>query len=116
MLAMAHGAERRKASRYHLQLPVLFIWHDGHEIHTQGGFTRDVSVQGLYVTSSVAPPVRTAVNVEVFLPASLGQMPENTIKAPGYVVRMSGPSEPRGFAIAAQLGTDFGVAENYRPQ
>ena len=116
MLSTVMKAERRKISRYRLQLPVLFSWHDGQEIRTQGGFTRDVSVQGMFVTSSVTPSVKTPVNVELLLPSNFGKMPENIIKAPGYVVRGSGPNEPRGFAIAAHLGTDFVGAESYRPQ
>ena len=105
--------ERRQAARYHLQLPVIFSWRDGHEIRIQGGFTRDVSVQGMFVTSSVMLPVRIPLNLELLLPPNLDQMPGNILKAPGYVVRTCSVSEPHGFAIAAQLGTDFAAAESY---
>jgi len=107
--------ERRKATRYRLQLPVLFSWHEGDEIRTRGGFTRDVSVQGIFVTSSAAPPLRTAVNVELLLPPSLGQVPENIIKAQGFVVRVCGRTEIPGFVVAADLGADFAGAANDRP-
>ena len=76
------------------------------------GIRPDVSVQGLFVTSAAAPRVRTAVNVEVLLPPSLGHMPENIKKAPGYVV-WNGPSDPHGFAIVAHPGMDFAIAESY---
>ena len=114
MLPLVVARERRKASRYRLQLPVLFSWHDGDEMRTRGGFTRDVSVQGMFVTSSAAPPLRTALNVEVVLPPSVGRKPENIIKARGLVVRVSGRKHPRGFAIAADLGTDFAGARKDR--
>jgi hypothetical protein len=116
MSLMLVDAERREVCRYRLQLPVLFTWHDGHQTHTQGGFTRDVSVHGLFVTASVVPPVRTAINVEVLFPPALNRLPRNTLKAPGFVIRRYSSSEPRGFAIAVKLGADFGVAENYIPQ
>jgi len=114
---MLVDAERRKVCRYRMQIPVLFTWHDGHhQTRTDGGFTRDVSVQGLFVTASVVPPIKAAIKVEVLLPPALNQMPRNTLKALGVVIRRSSSSEPRGFAIAVKLGADFGSAENYLPQ
>jgi hypothetical protein len=116
MSLMLVEAERREVRRYRLQLPVLYTWYDGHKTQTAGGFTRDVSVHGLFVTASVVPPVRTEVEVEVLLPPALGPMPGNTLKAPGLIVRGYSSNEPHGFAIAVQLGADFGIAENYLPQ
>lgn len=98
--------ERRKASRYRLRLPVLFSWTQGEQFHTEGGFTRDVSANGLFVTSSVAPPARAAIKLELILPA-IGQTAENAMRATGSVVRRFASSQPRGFAIAA----DFGIGD-----
>jgi hypothetical protein len=113
---MLVDAERRKVCRYRLQIPVLFTWHDGHQTRTDGGFTRDVSVQGLFVTASVVPPIQAAIKVEVLLPQALNRMPGNTLKAPGFVIRRYSSSEPQGFAIAVKLGADFGSGENDLPQ
>ena len=96
------AAERRKASRYRLRLPVLFSWTQGNKSHTLGGFTRDVSVTGVFVTSRTVPPPQATVNLELLLPA-LDQMPENAIRATGSVVRTFVSSQPQGFAIATDL-------------
>jgi PilZ domain len=96
------AGERRKASRYRLRLPVLFSWNQGEKIQTEGGFTRDVSAKGLFVTSRVAPPTQSPVKLEVLLPA-VNQMAENAMRATGSVVRTFAPTQPQGFAIAADF-------------
>jgi hypothetical protein len=106
--------ERRKAPRYQLRLPLLFSWSDGYQIHTQGGFTRDVSINGLFVTSAITLPPQTILNVEIVLP-TLGHMAENTIRTSGHVVRLSGDTESRGFAITAKLDADLSSRGNPPP-
>jgi len=106
MLTRILDADRRQASRYRLQLPVLFTWADDREVHTQGGFTRDISVNGLLIVCPLAPPPRTTMRIEVLLPG-LGHMPENSIRARGQVVRAFESNKWRGVAIAAQLCEDF---------
>ena len=101
-MQLAPDGEKRKAPRYLLRLPVLFTWSDGEQIHTQGGFTRDVSVKGLFVTSAVSLAPETALHVEIVLPA-FAQMSENRIRTSGEVVRASSEGEARGFAISAHL-------------
>jgi len=102
----ATAPERRNASRYRLHVPVLFSWAEGETVARGGGFTRDVSVRGLFVTSSIVLPVKTALTLEMILPALSAEMPQNTIRAPGRVVRMFGPTERTGFAVAAELYAD----------
>ncbi|MBV9341420.1 MAG: PilZ domain-containing protein [Acidobacteria bacterium] len=108
------AAERRKASRYRLRLPVLFSWIQGEQFHTEGGFTRDVSAKGLFVTSRVAPPSEAPIRLEVVLPL-LAEMSQNAMRATGRVVRTFSASQPQGFAIAAEFcgdETDHTIVEN----
>ena len=114
MLARILAVERRHASRYRLQLPVLFSWADDQHTRIQAGFTRDISVQGLFVTCAVVPPLRTAVNLELLLPTV---RPDNAIRAEGHVVRTCGSNSGKGIAIAAKLYVDSSLGEIvvYRP-
>lgn len=64
----SRNLERRSATRYKLQLPVIFHWNDS-QAHTEGGFTYDVAQDGVLIRSKICPPVGSAVRVEVLLPA-----------------------------------------------
>ena len=93
--------ERRKKCRYRVQLPVLFRW--GEDImHTEGGFTRDVSLKAFFVTSMVTPPVKTHVQCQILMPASINSA-GNAMKATGRVVRLSTDGEGPGFAVSARF-------------
>jgi len=97
--------ERRRAQRYVLCLPVLFHWQEssGPE-HKGGGFTRDVSARGMYVTSeSECPPAGSAATIVVLLPSFDSELVGLKLKASGTVVRIAGPTESVGFAVAADL-------------
>jgi len=73
--------ERRKKLRYRLQLPVIFRWHNG-RTHTDGGFTRDLSAQAIYLISAAKPPLRALLRLQIMLPGS-GKDPGNPILASG---------------------------------
>jgi hypothetical protein len=92
--------DRRKNLRHRVQLPVLFQWVDGIP-HTEGGFTRDVSLRAFFVSSTAMPPVKALIKCQILIPAS-GNNPGNAIKAAGRVVRLSSQGEERGFALRAQ--------------
>jgi len=113
---LATVPERRNASRYRLQVPVVFSWCEGEKLNWAAGFTRDVSVKGLFVTASITLPVKTELKLEMVLPALSGEMRENTIRTPGRVVRTSGPTEGRGFAIAAELYVDAVDEDRISPE
>ena len=99
--------DRRKTARYQLYLPVLFRWVavDG-TCCVEGGFTRDISLGGLYLVSAAMPPVGSAVQIEVLLPlgrtANTGAL---RLRAAATVVRSGGSREVRGFAAAGMLDT-----------
>jgi hypothetical protein len=95
--------ERRKRSRYQVQIPVLFRWDSG-LVQTQGGFTRDVSLKGFFVNSTVAPPLNARIRCEILMPASVS-IAGNVIKAEGRVVRLANCREGRGFAVMAKFFT-----------
>ena len=46
--------EHRNAMRYRLRLPVIFHWDDGAD-HTEGGFTRDVALDGALIQKGDPP-------------------------------------------------------------
>ena len=95
--------ERRKRPRYRVQIPVLFRGDSG-PIQTEGGFTRDVSVKGFFVNSTVAPPLNARLRCEILMPASVS-IAGNVIKAEGRVVRLANCQEGRGFAVMAKFFT-----------
>jgi hypothetical protein len=80
-------AERRKAVRYRLEVPLVFRWQGSERSVLQGdGVTRDISARGAYVRSVTAPPVGALVDVEVYL---LGfREPKSRIKARMVVSRV----------------------------
>ena len=88
-LSMAPGPspERRNAVRYRLRLPVIFHWNDGAD-HTEGGFTRDVALDGALIFSSKCPPVGADVRIEVLIPLPDHSTEEIRIECIGKVTRV----------------------------
>jgi hypothetical protein len=101
-LATPATYEKRAVPRYRLNLPVLVRWDQG-GTHTCGGFTRDVSTNGVFVLCSEELPLAATVQIEILLPSS-GQVPGTALKSTGRVVRNYGESEAAGFAIEGQFG------------
>jgi hypothetical protein len=90
--------ERRSATRYKLQLPVIFHWEDG-EPHTDGGFTYDVSLDGVLVQSKTCPSLGAAIWVEVLLPPSGTQRLGLRIQCSGTVTRVLNNSGAMAFGV-----------------
>jgi hypothetical protein len=66
-------AERRKAIRYRLSVPVVFNWEGSRRERFQGeGSTRDISAVGAYILTPTSPPVNAPVNVEIMISALFG--------------------------------------------
>lgn len=80
-------AERRKAVRYRLEVPLVFRWQGSEHSRLQGdGVTRDISAKGAYVLSVMSPPIGALVDVEVYL---LGfREPKSRIRARMRVSRV----------------------------
>jgi hypothetical protein len=99
--------DSRNARRYALAFPVLFKWKepDGAECQA-GGFTRDVSTTGTYITCGVqAPSISTVIAVEVLLPSLDTGLARLALKVDARVVRTGEPEEQRGFAVMTNFST-----------
>lgn len=71
-----------------------------------GGFTRDVSTAGAYITCDrpYAVGIRMKVRLEVVLPALDANSEPAQLCAEGSVTRLSGHNEKPGFALQGELG------------
>jgi hypothetical protein len=99
VLALSKAAHpRRAAVRYKLCLPVIFRWTDETE-HTEGGFTKDVALDGAFVVSSRCPPVGCNVRIELLLPALDEMGCELRVVCMGKVTRVQRTTECSGFGV-----------------
>jgi hypothetical protein len=92
----------RQFTRFKLRFPVVFVWKDEGGQHEGQGITSNISVAGMFIQSSVCPPVGSSIRCEIFL-ASANQ--ENNIAAlegdaTGSVVRTH-TDEESGFAVSS---------------
>ena len=93
--------ERRGSKRFRLRLAVVFSWRDTHGIvQSSEGSSSNISSRGIYVRTKVAPPVGTAVEMNVFLPQPAYDIRAAEIHAKGQVTRIDrGPlAQTYGFA------------------
>lgn len=101
----ARSVEASRQTRYKIRAPITFEWEEqGGVKQIDSGLTRDISVDGLYVLSTVAPPVGTRLRLTIFFP-SLG-VKSGTTEWPGEgrVVRVGDTDkEGRGFGVVASL-------------
>jgi PilZ domain len=95
--------ERRSAKRYKLRLPVIFDWNDGVVEHTEGGFTRDVALNGAMILSSRCPPVGADIRIEVLIPSPGHIAEEIRIECVGKVTRVE---EHTGFGVRGFFNDD----------
>jgi hypothetical protein len=100
--------ERRRARRFTLGIPVIFHWVDERQMPCGGaGFSRDISIHGLFVfTPAAAPPLASQVELTVLLPSLAANGPGLHLHAKGSVVRLYRTGEGPGVGIASALG-DF---------
>lgn len=105
-LAIVSGQRRREAVRYNLRLPVIFRWSDGAGEHTEGGFTRDVALDGAFIVSSACPPLGSDVRIEVLFPLPNGPSGELRIECTGKVTRVEGSGRCTGFGVHGQFDDD----------
>ncbi len=99
---MERGVEQRNIKRYYVQAPTLFSWKNTDaKVHTAEGTTRDISMQGLFVTAHECPPAGNHLTIEILLPSLLGGRPGVRLKGDGVVLRVDQPHA--GFAVAARL-------------
>lgn len=81
--------ERRGSKRFRLRLAVVFSWRDPQGIVQSGeGSSTNISSRGIYVRTKSAPPVGTAVEMNVFLPQPAYDIRAAEIHAKGQVTRI----------------------------
>lgn len=67
--ATAHVVDRRQNVRYHLVVPVTFVWKNQNGKRRRAeGYTRDLSKEGAFVVANVCPPLGADVQIKLFLP------------------------------------------------
>ena len=92
--------ERRRHTRYPLQIRAVFAWNGQREKRYQeSGFTRDISIDGLFVLSSMSLPMGTDISLEVSFPAVEAGTPGLRLTFDGVVIRNVESSEDQGFAV-----------------
>jgi hypothetical protein len=100
-----HRAERRRAVRFRLEVPVIVEWTDPlGEKKEDLGRIRDISILGAFVVCQVPLPAHDAVSLEVYLPP----LERNThqqlrLKGSGKVTRMVPDQYDGGFAASIRF-------------
>ena len=92
--------ERRRSARFEVHVPVIFGWID--ESGTQqreGGFTRDVSEDGVFAwCEGECPPCGSAIRIALLLPGIEPTSKAWRMKSTGHVVRtIDDVPEAKGF-------------------
>lgn len=102
--------ERRRHRRYPLQIRTAFAWHDNRKKrHWEVGLTRDISLNGLFVLTSLPLPPGTDISLEVSLPSVEPGTPGLRLTFDGVVIRNVDSCEDPGFAVAGDFSEQFVV-------
>ena len=110
-------SERRKQTRFNLRLPVRFGYQDQEEIaHKGDGFTRDISLQGVYVYSESLPPADSEIDIDIYFTSLLEADKNVRWMAKAKVIRLEPSATDErtgGFASVTGYFTLFnGVAHH----
>ncbi|MGE5205182.1 MAG: hypothetical protein ACM3PW_06175 [Chlamydiota bacterium] len=93
--------EQRERTRYKLRLPITYRWTDEQGVQQQaGGFTRNISTQGLFVAALQLPPNGAELSFQAVLPPLEEAAEVIPLRAAGRVLRVEG----RGFALSSDFG------------
>jgi hypothetical protein len=86
-----------------LRLPVIFRWRGQNECFG-GGFTKNVSVGGIFIVSNRCPPKGNEITVEVVLPDFPQRTKELRLECGGHVNRLLEVGDAcSGFAVAGSF-------------
>lgn len=109
ILSVARIVELRQKKRYRLKASVAFSWElpDGTSIRGEG-HTRDISPAGVFVLTSLRPPLGATVKLEVTLPSLREEHSGACLRTCGHAVR----AEEIGFAVVADMGFRMQFAES----
>ena len=99
-------AERRKAHRYALNLPVKIRSSERMDSEYRMGRTRDISTRGVYfIVDEGRLEQGTEIDLQIQLPTEVTRGTEVLIHAAGKVVRLESASDadPSSDGVAAQI-------------
>ena len=101
---MRNAIELRKATRYRLSAPALFMWAsvDGRPKNGRG-VTRDINTSGVFIETDALPPVGARVQIEIVLPKLADSGPGMHLQGEGLVLRCGEGATQYGFAASAQF-------------
>ncbi len=98
--------ERRHSKRYALIAPVVITWRtEPGERQSVQGLTRDICLDGMYVTAEKLPPRSIVVRCEVLLP----QLDGNEGKAVAFTLQTVGRvvwterNDTTGFGVSSRV-------------
>jgi hypothetical protein len=81
--------ERRKPTRYILHLPVQFLYLARDGVREEGkGFTREISLQGVYVYAESLPPADAEIDLEIYFTSLLETGKNLKFMAKAKVIRL----------------------------
>jgi hypothetical protein len=96
----------RAATRYALQVKVVFTWRDPAGSSREGrGETRDISQKGAFVIARDCPREGTAIAMNIYLPPLVGEKAPLRIATQGRVLRVEicgAATGESGFAVASE--------------
>ena len=97
--------ELRKAKRYQLKAPALFVWAPQEGKPQSGkGVTRDINTSGVYILTEKLPPVGARLQMEISLPKLVDSGSGMHLQGEGVVLRCEGGDPTKsGFAASAQF-------------
>lgn len=102
----------RKASRYHLEAPVFFLWSPQNGTVRSGqGVTRDINTLGVWVRTSEVPPAGSLVQMDIMLPRLGNEGPGMHLTGEGIVVRV----EPCGTKDQSKAQGGFAASMQFYP-
>lgn len=107
---MHNAIELRKAKRYRLSAPALFLWaaQEG-KLQSGQGVTRDMNASGVYVLTDALPPVGALVQLDILLPKLADPGFGMSLAGEGVVLRVESKgsqgveSGEAGFAASVQF-------------
>lgn len=110
---MMAPVELRRAKRYRLTAPAIFLWapQDG-EPQRGAGETRDINTFGVFVVTDSLPPVGSRVQMEIMLPTLTDTGSGMHLQGEGIVLR----GEPRGAEGTGSGQAGFAASVQFYPE
>jgi hypothetical protein len=105
--------ELRSRIRHRLSASAVFTWEGPFNRRLVAeGVTRDISVAGAFIFTRSCPPVGAALELEIFLSATLGNRGKTVlIKTEARVIRVEHFATTEGFAA---VSSDFTLLFDYK--